>query len=87
MNIETNAQNPKSTITPPSPGVRAFCAALLIAPILLGACLSNQIRDPLTLCSHWLSLVNNKKKFPERIHPLSSGDQPVLLSTTTNSNN
>jgi hypothetical protein len=75
MNIETNAQNPKSAITPPSPEVRAFCAALPI-----GARLSTQIRDRLTLCSHWLTLVNNKKKFPGE-NP-SAFIQPVLLSTT-----
>jgi hypothetical protein len=77
---------PKTHEPPPGSGVRALCAAFLIAPVILGVCLSSKIADPLTLCSHWLTLVNNKKISAEKIRPVSSAPEPVLLSTSNPNN-
>src|SRR3954469_23128888 len=71
MNIKTNAQNPK-THHPPANSRRARAlrrSADRSHPSR--ACLSTQIRYPLTLCSHWLTTKKIRRRESIRFHPVT----------------
>ena len=65
MNTNICASKPKNVIHPPGPGVRALCAAFLMAPVILGAVLFIQSQHFDTLWTRLDTLKHDKFFSPE----------------------
>jgi hypothetical protein len=77
MNTKFYARKPKKIIHPPTPGVRSLCAALLMTPVLLGACLALQKSTPFKFRLTLLKFVEDKKIPPARF---SRATLPISIS-------
>lgn len=68
MNTELCGRKTKNVIPPPGPGLRALCAAFLIAPVLLGSVFSLKPRldpDSIHVVPRYSTLLHDKKFFLE----------------------
>jgi hypothetical protein len=74
----TTLQPQRRPLPPPSPGVRALCAAFLVAPIILGALLLIQSLHFDTLWTRFDTLRHNKKDFQQNPASLLTSQQPPL---------
>jgi hypothetical protein len=83
MNTKIDPRKPTKTFTPPGFGVRALCAAFLMAPVLLGACLSLQINGLFTFCPRLFTFVHDKKSFQKNFADRSHNLVPQILGSST----